>query len=225
MGITIQTVLSKLDISYSAPSGISDHIYDTVIRNGIGANFFNDHIINIITGPEYASAVDHLSGAVFIVGDYCRKKEEVPGQDIVVFSSDTDIQVLMQTTHQIMDEYERFHDYLIHLRSLAENQSNLFKVLELFTSYYNNLVCMGDRSGNIWIGTNRHGLVKVNVNSLQMDSVKIKSMTSSRRLQRNTGVRSVYVDDSDLLWVGTSKSGVAYFGNNIYKFESTFLAN
>ena len=78
----------------------------------------------------------------------------------------------------------------------------------------------GDRSGNIWIGTNRHGLVKMNVNSLQMDTVRMTSMMATRRLRNTSGVRSVYVDNSNLLWVGTAKSGVAYMGQNIYKFES-----
>ena len=83
----------------------------------------------------------------------------------------------------------------------------------------------GDRSGNIWIATNRHGLVKANVTTLQMDTVKIVTMMSSQRLRNNNGVKSVYVDNSDLLWVGTAKSGVAFFGNNIYRFESKLIGD
>jgi ligand-binding sensor domain-containing protein/AraC-like DNA-binding protein/DNA-binding NarL/FixJ family response regulator len=83
----------------------------------------------------------------------------------------------------------------------------------------------GDRSGNVWIATNRHGLVKCNVNTLQMDTVRLASMMATRRIRGNGGVRSVYVDNSDLLWVGTAKSGVAYMGKNIYKFESTIMGD
>ena len=78
----------------------------------------------------------------------------------------------------------------------------------------------GDRSGNIWVGTNRHGLMRINVNTHEMEPINIKSMSTFRMTRNNIGVRSIYVDDTDLLWVGTAKSGVAYTGQNIYKFEA-----
>ena len=78
----------------------------------------------------------------------------------------------------------------------------------------------GDRSGNIWLGTNRHGLMRINVNTHTMEEVTIRSMSPFRMAKNNMGVRSIYVDDTDLLWVGTAKSGVAYTGQNIYKFEA-----
>ena len=78
----------------------------------------------------------------------------------------------------------------------------------------------GDRSGNIWVGTNRHGLMRINVNTHEMEPINIKSMSTFRLSKNNIGVRSIYVDDTDLLWVGTAKSGVAYTGQNIYKFEA-----
>ena len=83
----------------------------------------------------------------------------------------------------------------------------------------------GDRSGNIWVGTNRHGLVRINVNSHEMEFVTIKSMSPFRTPKTNIGIRSIYVDDTDLLWVGTAKSGVAYTGQNIYKFEGNLLGD
>ncbi len=79
----------------------------------------------------------------------------------------------------------------------------------------------GDRNGNIWVGTARNGLVRMNVNTLKMDTVEMKSMSGTlSRLNKNKDIRSIYIDDSDLLWVGTAKAGVAYYGNSIYKFES-----
>jgi AraC-like DNA-binding protein/DNA-binding NarL/FixJ family response regulator len=38
-------------------------------------------------------------------------------------------------------------------------------------------------------------------------------------------VQSVYIDDTDLLWIGTEKSGVAYYGKNIYRFYSTQIGD
>ena len=83
----------------------------------------------------------------------------------------------------------------------------------------------GDRSGNVWIGTAREGLVRMNVNNLQMEHVQMNSMNTQSRLRTNFDIRSIYIDDSDLLWVGTAKAGVAYFGNNIFKFEAEMLGD
>ena len=76
----------------------------------------------------------------------------------------------------------------------------------------------GDRNGNIWIATNRHGLIKANVNTQILEQARLSTMTPSR-FQNTSSIQSVYVDDTDLLWVGTSKCGVAYWGANIYKFN------
>ena len=83
----------------------------------------------------------------------------------------------------------------------------------------------GDRSGNIWLGTNRHTLVKMNVNTHAIEYIPTKSLNSMRLTQNNMGIRSIYVDDTDLLWIGTAKSGVAYMGQNIYKFESELIGD
>lgn len=82
-----------------------------------------------------------------------------------------------------------------------------------------------DRSGNVWMGTSRHGLVRIDINSHEMEEVTLRSMRNFQRLAQTTTVQSVYVDNSDLLWVGTSKSGVAFLGSNIYKFQSKLIGD
>ena len=81
---------------------------------------------------------------------------------------------------------------------------------------------MGDNKGNIWIGTDRMGLLRMNVNSHEIESVQPHNGKSDQMTQETVGVQSVYVDDTDLLWIGTEKSGVAFYGDNIYKFQSTY---
>ena len=78
----------------------------------------------------------------------------------------------------------------------------------------------GDRKGNIWVGTDRAGLLRINVNTHEIEPVKPQSANSSLPTDDVTGILSVYVDDTDLLWVGTEKAGVAYYGKGIYKFDS-----
>ena len=77
----------------------------------------------------------------------------------------------------------------------------------------------GDRSGNIWIATNRNGLIRANVNTQEMEPIQLSTLRPGR-LNSKSGIQSVYIDDTDLLWVGTAKSGVAYWGEKIYKFAA-----
>ncbi len=83
----------------------------------------------------------------------------------------------------------------------------------------------GDRNGNIWIATNRHGLMKVNVNTLAMEQVQPNSMRNSRLSRATNSIQSVYVDNTDLLWVGTNKANVAYWGENIFKFNVDLIGD
>ncbi|MBQ8655671.1 MAG: helix-turn-helix domain-containing protein [Prevotella sp.] len=80
---------------------------------------------------------------------------------------------------------------------------------------------VGDSKGNIWIGTDRNGLFHATVNSHTLESVQPRSINDQQADESEVlGIQSLYVDDTDLLWVGTEKSGVAFCGQHIYKFDS-----
>ena len=83
----------------------------------------------------------------------------------------------------------------------------------------------GDREGNIWIGSSRHGLMKANVNTQIIESVPPVSMLAGRLRQGTSSIQSIYIDNTNLLWVGTGKAGVAYWGANIYKFSVDLIGD
>ena len=78
----------------------------------------------------------------------------------------------------------------------------------------------GDRNGNIWIASDQLGLLKMNVNTHETTSIQPRNINDHQWIKDNVSIQSVYVDDTDLLWVGTEKSGVAYSGEYIYRFGS-----
>lgn len=83
----------------------------------------------------------------------------------------------------------------------------------------------GDKSGNIWIASDQLGLLKMNVNTHETESVQPRNINENPQLIDHVSIQSVYVDDTDLLWVGTEKSGVAYCGDYIYRFGARHLGD
>jgi ligand-binding sensor domain-containing protein/AraC-like DNA-binding protein/DNA-binding NarL/FixJ family response regulator len=75
-----------------------------------------------------------------------------------------------------------------------------------------------DHKGNLWIGTDQLGLLRYDLATHQIDSIHPVSINSRRVMKDHISIQSLYMDDTDLLWVGTEKSGVAYSGEYIYRF-------
>ena len=82
-----------------------------------------------------------------------------------------------------------------------------------------------DKSGNIWIGSDRLGLLRMNATTYEMESVWARSINDVRKNDDGIRVQSLYIDDTDLIWVGTEKSGVAYSGKSIYRFQSNLIGD
>ena len=83
----------------------------------------------------------------------------------------------------------------------------------------------GDKNGNIWIGTDRAGLIRMNVNTREMEPVQPRNINIDNRPDDIVRIQSIYIDDTDLVWVGSEKSGVAYSGKNIYRFGTSLLGD
>ena len=77
-----------------------------------------------------------------------------------------------------------------------------------------------DEYNNVWIGTDRVGLVRMNVETREMDVAETRNIKTGQLTTNAISVQSLYVDDTGLLWVGTEKSGACYYGKNIYRFYS-----
>lgn len=83
----------------------------------------------------------------------------------------------------------------------------------------------GDKRGNIWIGSDQLGLMKMDPNTHEIESVQPRNINEQQWMHDKVGIQSVYVDDTDLLWVGTEKSGIAYSGQYIYRFGSDLMGD
>lgn len=83
-----------------------------------------------------------------------------------------------------------------------------------------------DKQGNIWVATDRSGLVKLNARNYEIEYITPETANGHRMSTGNVvSTLCTYVDNSGLLWVGTEKNGVAFYGKNIYKFQSALIGD
>ena len=62
-------------------------------------------------------------------------------------------------------------------------------------------------------------------NTREITPVQPRNINDSQWITEVVSIQSVYVDDTDLIWVGTEKSGVAYSGKYIYRFGSDHIGD
>ena len=82
-----------------------------------------------------------------------------------------------------------------------------------------------DRSGNIWIASDQLGLLRYDTNTNGIEMTQPHNINDRQLIKEVISIQSVYVDDTDLLWVGTEKSGIAYSGKYIYRFGSELIGD
>jgi ligand-binding sensor domain-containing protein/AraC-like DNA-binding protein/DNA-binding response OmpR family regulator len=80
-----------------------------------------------------------------------------------------------------------------------------------------------DKHGFIWISTDCLGLVRMN--SITHETEIVNPTTMDHEQFNATNIQSIYVDNTGLLWIGTGKHGIAFYGENIYKFDSNFIGD
>ncbi|MDR0938642.1 MAG: response regulator [Mediterranea sp.] len=73
-----------------------------------------------------------------------------------------------------------------------------------------------DADGRIWMGLDQGGIKVVDKRALTTTTLTADEH-DERSLPHNT-VYSLYADPGGLVWVGTYKKGLAYYGKSIYKF-------
>jgi signal transduction histidine kinase/DNA-binding response OmpR family regulator/ligand-binding sensor domain-containing protein len=74
-----------------------------------------------------------------------------------------------------------------------------------------------DVNGNLWVGTDNHGIILINRRTGEITEV-MPNDDNDRSLLFPT-ILTLYNDDTNLMWVGMYKKGVAWYGESIYKFN------
>jgi len=78
-----------------------------------------------------------------------------------------------------------------------------------------------DKQGRIWLGTEREGLLVIDPEQKKISHLVVEE--DNERTLRNNNIRCLYMDDTDIVWVGTQRKGVSYYNKSIYKFNLDYV--
>ncbi|MDT0595615.1 ligand-binding sensor domain-containing protein [Glaciecola petra] len=101
-----------------------------------------------------------------------------------------------------------------------ENNFKQFNFPLLDGSHTDIWTLIEDFAGNLWLGTDRNGLLKFNIKTEQVSVVIPDFNTKDEGI--TSGIRSLYIDHEQVLWIGTFKQGLYRFdlkGPKLENFE------
>ncbi len=78
-----------------------------------------------------------------------------------------------------------------------------------------------DNKGRIWIGKDYNGIEILDKNNGLTEKLQFDEK-NERSISQNT-VYTIYTDRNGLVWVGTYKKGISYYGENIFKFGMNYI--
>ncbi len=89
---------------------------------------------------------------------------------------------------------ELFLDDLLEDKSIDFSSVNVQKI-------------MSDKEGALWIGTTRHGVIKIKGDFEHLESLKLKHYLNDEQGVPIQFIADMYVDEANILWVGTTYGG------------------
>ncbi len=73
-----------------------------------------------------------------------------------------------------------------------------------------------DKKGRIWLATDHGGVDIIDKATGYLQNLR-HEVTNPRTISNNS-INCVYIDDVDLIWIGTYKKGISYYGESLFKF-------
>lgn len=146
--ITIQEILSKLNLSDLKIFRGNGQEYVLALHNPKGTNLANPLIINILTASEFDSSDQDLAGACFIIGAPRLSSFSHAGET-VIFPDSVRLSELLDSCSRIFSEHAKFSAYKTKLDLLLQTGCGFSILFNHFADFYDNPVCFGDHGGSI----------------------------------------------------------------------------
>ncbi|MDN0072466.1 two-component regulator propeller domain-containing protein [Bacteroides caecigallinarum] len=108
--------------------------------------------------------------------------------------------------------------WVFNLENLTWEKSTVEKI-----DYKNDVIhCVAqDNKGKIWIGKDYGGIEILDKESGLTEKLHFDEK-DERSISQNT-VYAIYNDRNGLVWIGTYKKGISYYGENIFKFGMSYI--